>query len=191
MIAYVYCKSCGKPIALHSLEDIIKDSIKYNTDLMEEGKTTICKHCGSSNRYFSEDIGIETSKYMDIGGMLIGGFVGMFLGPLGLLAGAVVGYLVGYNEQKKEERIKEMFESMFKGKEKENRLKHEKIKTDIIEYFKENHERYIYKKEIAEAIGIEEKSAIAILDDLVDEGKLTVRVSKDDFEYRLYHPDKK
>jgi len=82
-----------------------------------------------------------------------------------------------------------MIAHVSKGQEKG--LKHKKIKTDIIRYFEKNQEGYISKKEIAKAIGIDEKTAIGILDGLVDEGRLTVRVSKDDFEYRLYHPDKK
>ena len=56
----------------------------------------VCPHCGETHTYkVDEVVAVPGPIHNWILGLIIGGFIGMFLGPFGVIAGACIGMLIG------------------------------------------------------------------------------------------------
>jgi len=66
--------------------------------------TVFCETCNEEKYFYRQDVRAETGTDSVIGGALVGGALGLTVGPQGALLGAILGGLLGANTDAEEQR---------------------------------------------------------------------------------------
>lgn len=105
MQLYLNCPHCRKKIILKSEATTRNElSIQWGFSFSID-----CPHCHQQNAHSVHDILAEPSSNSAPGGAILGGLIGLLIGPEGALIGSAIGGAIGYNSDSNEKKMVQHF----------------------------------------------------------------------------------
>lgn len=109
MQIYLNCPHCRKKI-------ILKSEAKNRNELAIQWGSSFsidCPHCHQQSIHSVLDILAEPSSNNAPGGAILGGLIGLLIGPEGALIGSAIGGAIGYNSDANEKRMVQQFNESY------------------------------------------------------------------------------
>ena len=105
MQLYINCPHCRKKV-------ILKSEAKTRSELAVQWGYSFnidCPHCHLQSSHTVQDVLAESSSNNAPGGAILGGLIGLIIGPEGALIGSAIGGAIGYKSDADEKRMVQLF----------------------------------------------------------------------------------